>query len=294
MIFIRSLVSIIIPAYNAEQTIQRSITSCLNQSYKDIEVIIIDNHSTDKTADIIMSNKDSRVCYIYSEKKGRSLARNIGLKKAEGSYVQFLDADDELTASKIETAVTYLEQHLDYKGYVTGVQYIKNEKEVAKVLPRLHYPNELLAHNLFPIHSVLFRNDKNVTFDEEIDYCEDWLFWVYALHGHPLFFDETIGAIVHIHEGNTMGQKDRMNEYQLYVQQKIKAMYPIKSKQLLLNELKLFVIHYFTQEKEKATVDIIAENSPTRYAVISVLLKLPFLKQLAQKKAQNLAKRNLY
>ncbi|WP_314065832.1 glycosyltransferase [uncultured Vagococcus sp.] len=297
MILISALVSIIIPVNNAEQTIQRAIASCLNQSYEEIEVIIIDNRSTDQTAQIIKSNTDPRIVYVYSEKKGRSLARNMGLDRAKGHYIQFLDADDELSKTKVEVGVTYLEEKLEMQAHVSGVNYIKDTQEVAKIWPKLYYRDELLAHNIFPIHAVLFRKNKHkkVTFNVGIEYCEDWLFWVQELYGKRIYFDESyIGATVHIHDTNTMGQRERMNEYQLYVQQKIKEEYPIKSKRLYINEIKLLVIHYFTQEKEQVTIDILEKNSAKQYRLISALLLLPLVRQFARKKAQALADKNLY
>ncbi|PJA94745.1 hypothetical protein CO130_02855, partial [Candidatus Jorgensenbacteria bacterium CG_4_9_14_3_um_filter_38_10] len=87
------LVSIIIPAYNAEKYIQRALESALAQTYKDIEIIVIDDGSTDKTAEIIKTYQDPRIIYFFQKNQGQGPARNNGIKKSQGEYITFLDAD---------------------------------------------------------------------------------------------------------------------------------------------------------------------------------------------------------
>lgn len=292
---INPLVSIIIPAYNADKTILRAVNSCLAQTYVNLEVIVIDNRSDDTTAEIVKRIQDSRVKYYYSLIKGRSLARNIGLDKAKGEYIQFLDADDELLPTKIEKAVGHLQSDLELKAHVCGVKFIKMEQVVTTNFPKLNYPKELLGHNIFQIQSVLFRKTTTNRFAEDMEYCEDWLFWVQELYDQKVYFEsQYVGAIVHIHEGNTMGQTEVMNEYQLFTQQKIKKMYPINSSKLLLNEIKLLVIHYFTKEKEIITIETIQKHSKWRYKFLSVIVSLPFIHRSIEKRVTRLMDKNLY
>ncbi|MDC9721962.1 MAG: glycosyltransferase family 2 protein [Urechidicola sp.] len=88
-----ALITVIIPAYNSEKFIRRAIDSVLNQLYKNIEIIVIDDGSTDNTAKIIKSYAD-KVKYIYQENKGVASARNKGIINSNGTYIAFLDADD--------------------------------------------------------------------------------------------------------------------------------------------------------------------------------------------------------
>ena len=82
-------------AYNAEKTIKRAIDSVLKQSLKDLELIIINDCSTDSTEDIILSYKDDRIKYIKHEiNQGAGCARDTGIKNCSGEYIQFLDSDD--------------------------------------------------------------------------------------------------------------------------------------------------------------------------------------------------------
>lgn len=89
-------VSIIMPAYNVENTIGRAIDSVLKQTYKEIELVIIDDGSTDKTVDIIhhYKSRDSRIKYVTIQNSGVSIARNLGIEMASGDYLMFLDSDD--------------------------------------------------------------------------------------------------------------------------------------------------------------------------------------------------------
>ncbi len=107
------LVSIIIPAFNAEKYIKETLKSALGQTYKNIEVIVVDDGSTDKTAEMVKSFNDPRLIYIHQGNKGQSAARNAGIQKAKGEYIAFLDSDDLFLPQKIERQVEFLKNHPD-------------------------------------------------------------------------------------------------------------------------------------------------------------------------------------
>lgn len=96
------LVSIIIPVYNTERYIADAIHSAINQTFKELEVIIVDDGSNDSSPDIIQSISDPRIIFISQRNKGGSAARNRGLEMAKGEYIKFLDADDILLPDAIE------------------------------------------------------------------------------------------------------------------------------------------------------------------------------------------------
>jgi len=108
------LVSIIIPTYNAEKYILDTVNSALSQTYKNIEIIIIDDGSTDDTLNLINSFRLEKVKIFTQENKGASVARNNGLKHASGKYIQFLDADDLINEVKIESQVKLLISNPEY------------------------------------------------------------------------------------------------------------------------------------------------------------------------------------
>lgn len=102
------LISVIIPAYNAEKWIAGTIASVLDQTLSDLEVIVVDDGSKDGTSAIAMSVGDSRVHVISKPNGGVSTARNVGIEKARGTYLAFLDADDLMTPDSIEVKVNNL------------------------------------------------------------------------------------------------------------------------------------------------------------------------------------------
>jgi glycosyltransferase involved in cell wall biosynthesis len=104
-----SLVSIIIPCYNAERWLSHAILSCLEQTYQPIEIIVIDDGSTDGSLDIIKSY-DKVITWETGPNRGGNAARNRGFALSKGEYIQFLDADDYLLPEKIERQVQFLEE----------------------------------------------------------------------------------------------------------------------------------------------------------------------------------------
>ena len=109
-------ISVIVPVYNAEKYIGRSIESILSQTFDNFEIVIIDDGSTDKSGEIcdFYAQKDSRVRVIHKENGGGSLARKIGIDEARGKYIMFMDSDDAFVKSAFEKAhQTIKEQEVD-------------------------------------------------------------------------------------------------------------------------------------------------------------------------------------
>ena len=105
------LVSVIIPTYNRAKLIKRSVESVLNQTYKNLELIIIDDGSTDNTKEVIDSIKDERIIYFYQTNQGVSAARNKGIDLAKGKYIAFQDSDDAWHLDKLEIQIQKMNEH---------------------------------------------------------------------------------------------------------------------------------------------------------------------------------------
>lgn len=104
------MISVIIPSYNRAETIRRSMDSVLNQSYRDIEVIVVDDCSTDGTLDVISGYTDNRLrCVRHKQNCGACAARNTGIEYARGEYIAFQDSDDEWFPDKLEKQIRALE-----------------------------------------------------------------------------------------------------------------------------------------------------------------------------------------
>ena len=106
------LVSVIIPAYNIEDYIGRCLDSIISQTYKNLEIIVVDDGSRDYTGEILdnYAKKDRRIKVIHKENGGVSSARNKGIEAAEGDYIGFIDGDDLIEPGMYKTLVDLLEE----------------------------------------------------------------------------------------------------------------------------------------------------------------------------------------
>jgi len=134
-------VSVVIPAYNAADTLPRAIESVLNQTHENLELIIVDDASEDNTEEVVRKyqQKDSRLKYIKHEvNKERSAARNTGIKNAKMPYVAFLDSDDQWLPEKLEKQLSYLAK----KGENWGGVYCNNKIIGANTIRTLSIPTK--------------------------------------------------------------------------------------------------------------------------------------------------------
>lgn len=186
------IVSIIVPAYNTEKYIGRCLDSIINQVYKNLEIIIIDDCSKDNTKQIIKeyAEKDNRIRPFYSsQNKGVSFSRNIGLKASVGDYVMFVDSDDELTKDAVRRMVDIaLKYDSDYVDSYEIINYKKkNNKTYMFTESKLPKNNLILGDikknpkiiNMYMyIKGKLIKKEliNNLTFDEDLKIYEDVVF----------------------------------------------------------------------------------------------------------------------
>src|SRR5690606_10648341 len=121
MVTLNDKVSVIIPTYNRSELLKKAIESLENQSHQNFEIIIIDDCSTDDTAEVVRGMDDERIIYLrHDTNKGGSEARNTGIKQATGSFIGFLDSDDQWLPDKLERQLKQFEGQradgTDYKG----------------------------------------------------------------------------------------------------------------------------------------------------------------------------------
>ncbi|WP_410510330.1 glycosyltransferase family A protein [Methanosarcina hadiensis] len=146
--------SVAIPLYNKEPHVKRALDSVINQTFQDFEIIVINDGSTDKSAEIVKSYSDSRIRLINQKNAGVSAARNRGISEARSELIAFLDADDEWTPDYLETVRRLREKYPDAGLYATSLktEFIDNvlmdkEKELRKVIP-----DEGLILNFFKVN----------------------------------------------------------------------------------------------------------------------------------------------
>lgn len=118
----RSLVSVILPTYNRAYVLKRAIDSVLAQTYENLELIVIDDGSTDGTQDLLNAYSDPRLKVMMSGKSGggAAAARNRGLEAAQGEYIAFQDSDDEWLLEKLERQIAHLESHPKASANISG------------------------------------------------------------------------------------------------------------------------------------------------------------------------------
>ena len=123
----RPRVSVVIPTYNRANFIGPAIRSALDQSYQDFEIVVVDDGSTDNTADVVRPFASDKMVYSAQPNGGRSTARNHALALARGEYIAFLDSDDEFLPGRLERQVAILDAHQDF-GMVYGSAIVVDEK----------------------------------------------------------------------------------------------------------------------------------------------------------------------
>ena len=177
------LVSIIIPAYNAEKYIEETVQSALQSRYPFIEIIIVNDGSTDRTAEIIekLAAENSLIKAYHQENNGSSAARNAAIAHSAGKYILPLDADDFISPDYIEKAVAVLETHPEVK-VVYGDAMFFGEKNGLWRLPKFDI-NLLARRNIIYASGIYRRKDFDQTsgYCEEIAGMEDWDFWISML-----------------------------------------------------------------------------------------------------------------
>jgi glycosyltransferase involved in cell wall biosynthesis len=213
-------VSVIMPVFNGAPYIRQALDSVLGQSFAALEVIVVDDGSTDDTR-CLLADFGDRITVLAQARKGPSAARNRGLEAARGEYVAFMDADDEWAPSFLSTTVRALAaQPPSVVGVCTGWLYVRHDGR-----PLVHTRQassgvlsvrDLLTGGQFPIHAALTRREAVLRvggFDEHIRAMEDWDLWLRLLADGDCF--STIPqhlASYRLHGPSNSGDPDRMRQ----------------------------------------------------------------------------------
>jgi glycosyltransferase involved in cell wall biosynthesis len=217
------LVSIIVPAYNYAGYIGEAVESAQRQTHSHIEIIVVDDGSTDNTADVVgaLVKQDARVRYIHQRNQGLSAARNTGMQHAKGEYVVFLDADDVMHLEKIQAHLEHFAQTPDTDiSYGRSRYFLSGKPEktfasfdldnndwmpcvsgtAATVMPAL------VVNNIMPVCSAMLRRsivERVGDFDTTLKSLEDWDYWLRAAAAQCMFGfsdDARLATYIRVHD----------------------------------------------------------------------------------------------
>ena len=196
------VVSVIIPVYNRFELAKEAVFSVLEQTYRDLEVIIVDDDSIDMTPELaIYFGDDTRVRYLRIDHSGMpGLVRNRGVDIARGKYIAFLDSDDLWTAGKIENQLNYLKENPDCRIVHTRETWIRNRKTVSqsgfnhKKLGDI-FPDALEKCIIGPSTVLMEKSlySELGGFDEDLEIAEDYELWLRLCNSNSVgYIDEPL------------------------------------------------------------------------------------------------------
>ncbi len=194
-------VSVIIPVYNRPEMVRRAIDSVLGQTHPPLEILLIDDGSTDATPQVLLSY-GSKIRVARQEHKGVAAARNLGIRLCEGEWIALLDSDDAWLPNKLESAEAFHRAHPEYLIFQSQEIWIRNGKRVNPKKKHRKYGGWIFKQSL-PLcivspSSVVFHKSVLKTsgmFDESFPVCEDYDLWLRVSRTFPIGLDDRPGII---------------------------------------------------------------------------------------------------
>ncbi len=192
-------ISVIIPTYNRKHTLSRSIGSVLSQTTKPLEIIVVDDGSTDGTRDWISAEYPT-VKYIYQNNSGVSSARNNAIRNTRGEWIAFLDSDDEWLPNKLEQQINLIQDYPEYILCHSNEIWIRNGRRVNQMKKHKKFGGEVFEKcldicRISPSSALIKKSilEKIGYFDESLEVCEDYDLWLRLTAKHKiLFIDEPL------------------------------------------------------------------------------------------------------
>lgn len=236
------LVSIVIPCYNGGATIAETVRSALDQTYQQIEIIVVDDGSTDNSTTVVreLMISEQRISLYTQQNKGPSAARNTGLRYVQGKYVFFLDADDKLKTTYVAIAASYHQNNPDTTIVYSNMEFFERESGLCYLTP--FEMKSFLHHNCIPAFAMVKTEQIKAIggFDESLGMFEDWECWMHLLKIYggnvyrieePQYFYRRRHAKDSVTDKH-VGRPDTTKEVNLYVFYKHQALYEAYSMSL--------------------------------------------------------------
>jgi glycosyltransferase involved in cell wall biosynthesis len=203
---------VIIPVYNGEDFLADAISSILRQNYEPMEIIVVDDGSTDGSA--VIAKSFPKVVYVYQENKGHQVARNSGLQIARGNMIGFLDADDLWSDDKLELQLNCFRKNISAEivvGYTQRMQFV-NVKEGKYEFRNYSDPVLGMGFVASLIRKSVF--DKVGLIDETFQKCDDWDWFMRAKELKiPMVVHKDVVTFYRRHDHNMTNQMESGNHY---------------------------------------------------------------------------------
>jgi len=221
------LVSVIIPTYNRAWTLKKAIDSVLKQDYKNFELIVVDDGSTDSTEKLLLSYADS-IKIIQQDNQGVSASRNRGIKAAAGDLIAFLDSDDYWYPEKLSAQVDFFNANAEALVCQTEELWIRNGKRVnpkkkhQKLSGMIFKPS--LALCLISPSAVMIRKKLFGAiswFDESFPACEDYDMWLRVTCRYPVYLIKTPLTVKTGGHADQLSGAPGLDKYRIYALRKI-------------------------------------------------------------------------
>ena len=207
--------TIILPTYNRANFLPSAINSMVEQTFTDWELIIIDDGSTDNTADVVKNFSDHRIKYYYQKNSERSAARNNGLKHSTGTYICFLDSDDYYLPSRLHNLYEGINKTCKPVAffYTNAIKEIGIKREIVKVCEHYNENPQMLFENIItPIMVCIHRRvfDKHVFLENYISaFWEDTHLWIRIALDFPVFYIEDNSCIQVEHDNRSINKIEK-------------------------------------------------------------------------------------
>lgn len=253
------LVSVVIPVYNREELIRTCIESVLQQTLKNLEVIVVDDCSTDKTVEVVNSIQDPRVlpCVCLEKNSGANYARNKGVSLATGTYIAFQDSDDVWLFDKLQKQLEYLEQG-GFDFVFCGMERIDPFRGLKEYFPQYKFDErkeiqkQILYENCISSQCMFITKEmfETIKFDNEIRRFQDWDFAIRASRVAKIGYLNEALVISEIQE-NSISRNVSQYDSLLVIYNKYKEII-VENKRINARFLKKMGDDFFRKESKKA------------------------------------------
>lgn len=250
------LFSVVIPLYNKEPHIKKAIDSVLAQEIQDFEIIVVDDGSTDKSAEVVKSFTDSRIRLIRQKNAGVSAARNKGIKEAKSDLVAFLDADDEWTPCFLNTVLRLRRMYQEAGAYATAYEKRDKDGKITKPfyqkIPPAPWEGLLPSYFLaaafgeMPIAASAICVPKEILlelngFQEGIHVWEDSTLWGKIGLKYKIAFSQKVGAIYSLDSINRVSRKKPSIEEHPFKKIALEAIKNKEVQENIIDDLKEYI-----------------------------------------------------